>query len=150
MVRRALSLRRGSALELEIETAVNSIGASMSSSMAPVRRSSRRESLPLSRHHQLRRSSSVSTRTRTNSSSTSSLSSLGDSDSNYARGSALDDELAVIIDFDDELDSAAGFTLGRRKLNGDNEGSRLKKTDEGKSTQDGCGGKQNEDDKGEI
>jgi len=149
MVRRALSLRRGSALELEIETAVNSIGASMHSSIAPVRRSSRRESLPLSRHHQLRRSSSVSTRTRTNSTSTSSLSSLGDSDTNCARESTLDDELAVIID-DDELDSGAAFTLGRRKVYGDNKGSRLEKTNEGKSTQDGCGGQQSEGDKGEI
>lgn len=151
MVRRALSLRRGNALELEIETAVDSIGASINSGSAPIRRSSRRELLPLSRYHQMRRSSSVSTRTRTNSSSTGSLSSLGDSDSNCVGGPPLDDDLAVIIDDDeDELDSATGFRSGRRMVNGDNEDSRLGKKNEGETTQDGSGEKQKEGDKGEI
>lgn len=121
MVRRALSLslRRGSALDLglDIESAVKSAGgdsAAVFASGAPVvRRPSRRESLPLSRHHQtMRRSSSVSTtssaRTRTNSASTGSLSSLvGGSDA-----SLLDDELAVILDDDHDDVSGSNFNAG--------------------------------------
>ena len=52
---------------------------------------------------------------------------MGDSDSNYIRGSTVDDELAVIIDDDDDVsDSGAGFRPGRRKTVGNSESSSSK------------------------
>ncbi|KXX73868.1 hypothetical protein MMYC01_204626 [Madurella mycetomatis] len=60
MVRRALSHRRGSTLNLEVDTAT--AASTPTYVTIPVLRTgtARRESLPLSRHHQMRRSSSVS------------------------------------------------------------------------------------------
>ncbi|KAL2151648.1 hypothetical protein VTH82DRAFT_6746 [Thermothelomyces myriococcoides] len=69
MVRHALNRRRDSGLDLKIDTAASSPGYTTIRIMV-FADSSRRQSLPHSRHHQLRRSSSVSS-----SSTVSSLSS---------------------------------------------------------------------------
>ncbi|KAK4151379.1 hypothetical protein C8A00DRAFT_17216 [Chaetomidium leptoderma] len=91
MVRRALSHRRGSALTVEVDTTSTAASTPAYVTIPIIVRTgtTRRESLPLSRHHQLRRSSSVS-------STSTSSSSFG--------GRELYDGGSVIVDDIDEED----------------------------------------------
>ncbi|KAK3290181.1 uncharacterized protein B0H64DRAFT_64499 [Chaetomium fimeti] len=100
MVRRALSHRRGSNLKLEVDTASTAASTPTYVSIPVIVRTStgRRESLPHSRHHLLRRSSSVSSR------STMSSGYGGSS----SRGTDLYDGGSVIVDdIDEELEGEA-------------------------------------------
>ncbi|AEO60297.1 hypothetical protein MYCTH_2309420 [Thermothelomyces thermophilus ATCC 42464] len=119
MVRRALSHRRSSGLDLKVDTAALSPDYNTIPIMI-FTRTARRESLPHSRHHQLRRSSSVSSRSTVSSSSSSSSSSstsssvarLGGSnsdgggkrgtDSVYDGGSVIEDEADETLDEENE------------------------------------------------
>jgi hypothetical protein len=103
MVRRALSHRRGSNLKLEVDTASTDASTPTYVNIPIIVRTgtTRRESLPLSRHHLLRRSSSVSSR------STASTSSFAGSSSS-GRGTDLYDGGSVIVDdIDEELEGEA-------------------------------------------
>ncbi|KAH6649526.1 hypothetical protein F5144DRAFT_588220 [Chaetomium tenue] len=102
MVRRALSHRRGSNLKLEVDTASTAASTPTYVSIPVIVRTgtARRESLPLSRHHLMRRSSSVSSR-----STASSSSFAGSSGSSSNRGADLYDGGSVIVDdIDEELE----------------------------------------------
>ncbi|KAL2179528.1 uncharacterized protein P884DRAFT_194690 [Thermothelomyces heterothallicus CBS 202.75] len=112
MVRRALSHRRSSGLDLKVDTAALSPDYNTIPIMI-LTRTARRESLPHSRHHQLRRSSSVSSRSTVSSSSSLSVARLGGSnnsdgggekgtDSAYDGGSVIEDEADETLDEENE------------------------------------------------
>ncbi|KAK4244379.1 hypothetical protein C7999DRAFT_43960 [Corynascus novoguineensis] len=107
MVRRALSHRRGTGLNLEVDTAAPASASYVTIPIIVRTGVTRRESLPHSRHHQLRRSSSVSSRS-TVSSSYSSSSVVGSNGCNGAKvpGSMYDGG-SVIVDEVEEVEGGS-------------------------------------------
>ncbi|KAK4124067.1 hypothetical protein N657DRAFT_644258 [Parathielavia appendiculata] len=114
MVQRALSHRRG-ARTLEVDTTPTAAGPSTPPYVTiPVivrtgsTTAGRRESLPLSRHHMLRRSSSVSGRSTAASSSSSSGFNVTGFATGRLKGAEMYDQGSVIVDVEEELGGSKG------------------------------------------